>query len=106
MRANVKTIAHPAKRISMHEQLNPLPAPLLKTASNTIKDPGHLDDRRDEPATGAQMSYLKTLTGEAKQDFDESKEITKSEASKMIEDLRAKKRACAGDGIIGPRFVH
>ena len=26
--------------------------------------------------------------GEAKQDFDESKEITKSEASKMIEELR------------------
>ena len=35
------------------------------------------------------MSYLKTLMGEAKQDFDETKEITKADASKMIEDLRA-----------------
>ena len=57
-------------------------------ASNTIKDP---DDwtTGGEPATGAQMSYLKTLMGEAGKDFDDSKEITKTEASKMIEELRA-----------------
>ncbi len=57
-------------------------------SSNTIKDPDTWTTG-GEPATGAQKSYLKTLMGEAKQEFDESKEITKAEASKMIEDLRA-----------------
>ena len=56
--------------------------------SNTIKDPNTWTTG-GEPATGAQMSYLKTLMGEAKQEFDETKEITKADASKMIEDLRA-----------------
>ena len=58
-------------------------------SSNTIKDPDTWTTG-DEPATGAQMSYLKTLMTEAKQDFDESKEVTKAEASKMIEELRGK----------------
>ena len=58
-------------------------------SSNTIKDPDTWTTG-DEPATGAQMSYLKTLMGEAKQDFDESKQITKADASKMIEELRGK----------------
>lgn len=56
--------------------------------SNTIKDPDNWTTG-GEPATGAQMSYLKTLMGEAGQDFDDAKEITKTEASKMIEELRA-----------------
>ena len=58
-------------------------------ASNTIKDPDTWTTG-GEPATGAQMSYLKTLMGEAGQEFDESKEVTKTEASKMIEELRSK----------------
>ena len=58
-------------------------------SSNTIKDPDNWTTG-GEPATGAQMSYLKTLMGEAGQDFDESKEVTKTEASKMIEELRSK----------------
>ena len=57
-------------------------------ASNTIKDPDSWTTG-GEPATGAQMSYLRTLMTEAKQDFDESKEYTKTEASKLIEELRA-----------------
>ena len=57
-------------------------------ASNTIKDPDTWTTG-GEPATGAQLSYLKTLLGEAKQEFDESREYTKTEASKMIEELRA-----------------
>lgn len=57
--------------------------------SNTIKDP---DDwtTGDEPATGAQLSYLHTLASEAKVDFDETQKITKADASKMIEELRQK----------------
>ena len=56
--------------------------------SNTIKDPDTWTTG-DEPATGAQLSYLKTLTTEAKEDFDELAPLTKAEASKRIEALRA-----------------
>lgn len=62
--------------------------PTPDDASNTIKDPDTWTTG-GEPATGAQLSYLKTLMGEAKQEFDETKEITKSDASKLIEELRA-----------------
>ena len=52
---------------------------------NMIKDP---DDWKtgDEPMTGAQRSYLKTLSDEAKVEFDES--LTKAEAAKRIEELQ------------------
>ena len=55
--------------------------------SNTIKDP---DDwtTGDEPMTGAQRSYLKTLSEEAKEDFDDT--LTKAEASKRIDELQQK----------------
>ena len=55
--------------------------------SNLEKDP---DDRKtgDEPMTGAQKSYLKTLSDEANEEFDEN--LTKAEASKRIEDLQAR----------------
>jgi len=54
--------------------------------SNTIKNP---DDwtTGDEPMTGAQRSYLKTLSEEAKVEFDEN--LTKAEASKRIDELQA-----------------
>ena len=53
--------------------------------SNMEKDP---DDwvTGDEPMTGAQRSYLKTLREEATEDFDE--ELTKAEASKRIDELQ------------------
>ncbi len=55
--------------------------------SNTEKDP---DDwvTGDEPMTGAQQSYLKTLSDEASEPFDES--ISKAEASKRIDELQEK----------------
>ncbi len=56
--------------------------------SNTIKDPDTWATG-DEPATGAQLSYLKTLSTEAKEEFDENASITKADASKRIEELRA-----------------
>jgi hypothetical protein len=57
----------------------------LADESNTIKNP---DDwtTGDEPMTGAQRSYLKTLSEEAKVDFDEN--LTKAEASKRIDELQ------------------
>ena len=41
----------------------------------------------DEPMTGAQASYLKTLCEEAGEDFDP--DLTKAEASKRIDALQA-----------------
>jgi hypothetical protein len=40
----------------------------------------------DEPATGAQMSYLHTLASEAGEDVPDS--LTKAEASKRIEAIQ------------------
>lgn len=55
--------------------------------SNTVKDP---DDwsTGTEPMTGAQKSYLKTLSDEAGEEVDES--LTKAEASKKINELQQK----------------
>jgi hypothetical protein len=55
--------------------------------SNTEKDP---DDwvTGDEPMTGAQASYLTTLSEEAGEEPDLG--LTKSQASKKIEELQQK----------------
>lgn len=55
--------------------------------SNTIKDP---DDwtTGDEKMTGAQASYLKTLSEEAGVEFDP--ELSKADASRRIDELQAK----------------
>lgn len=55
--------------------------------SNMIKNPEEWTTG-DEPMTGAQRSYLKTLSEEAKEPFDEN--LTKAEASKRIEELQQK----------------
>jgi uncharacterized damage-inducible protein DinB len=55
--------------------------------SNAEKDP---DDwvTGDEPMTGAQASYLRTLSQEAGEEFDDG--LTKAQASQRIEELQAK----------------
>ncbi len=53
--------------------------------SNTVKDPSDWTTG-GEPITGAQASYLKTLSEQTHTEFDES--ITKAEASKRIDELR------------------
>jgi hypothetical protein len=55
--------------------------------SNTEKDP---DDwvSGDEPMTGAQSSYLKTLSEQAHEPNAFEEGITKAEASKRIDRLR------------------
>ena len=55
--------------------------------SNTIKDPNEWTTG-DEPMTGAQRSYLKTLSDEAKEEFDDN--LSKAEASKRIDELQEK----------------
>jgi hypothetical protein len=53
--------------------------------SNMQKDPQDWVTG-DEPMTGAQKSYLKTLSEEAGEPFDE--QLTKAQASQRIEELQ------------------
>ena len=55
--------------------------------TNVNKDPDEWTTG-DEPMTGAQASYLKTLSDQAGEPFDEN--LTKAEASKRIDELQAK----------------
>ena len=61
--------------------------PKAEPQGNAAKDP---DDwvTGDETMTGAQASYLKTLSEEAGEAFDEK--LTKAEASKKIDSLQNK----------------
>jgi hypothetical protein len=61
--------------------------------SNMEKDPATWVTG-DEPMTGAQKSYLATLSEEAKVDFDES--LTKAQASVRIDELQAQTGRGAG----------
>jgi len=54
---------------------------------NTIKDPDEWTTGA-EPMTGAQHSYLKTLSDEAGEEFDEN--LSKADASKRIDELQHK----------------
>jgi Protein of unknown function (DUF3072) len=55
--------------------------------SNMEKDPADWVTG-DEPMTGAQKSYLKTLCEEARQPFDET--LSKAEASRRIDELQTR----------------
>ena len=59
--------------------------PKQHPTGNAVKDP---DDwvTGDEPMTGAQASYLQTLSEEAGQDFDP--DLSKADASKKIDELQ------------------
>jgi Protein of unknown function (DUF3072) len=61
--------------------------PKAHPSGNAVKDP----DRwvtGDEPMTGAQASYLETLSEEAGEEFDG--DLTKADASKKIDELQEK----------------
>ena len=62
-------------------------------ASNLEKDPTDWVTG-DEPMTGAQASYLKTLCEEAGESFDPS--MTKAQASQRIDELREPTRRGRG----------
>ncbi len=61
--------------------------PKANPTSNAEKDP---DDwtTGEEPMTGAQASYLRTLAEEAGESFDPG--LSKSDASKRIDELQGK----------------
>jgi hypothetical protein len=70
------------------DEINPKidPAP----NSNTEKDPDDWVSGGD-PMTGAQASYLKTLSEEVGEPDNFKAELTKAEASKRIDALRSKR---------------
>jgi len=59
--------------------------PKSQPEGNAAKDPEEWVTG-DEQMTGAQASYLKTLSEEAGEEFDDS--LTKAEASKKIDQLQ------------------
>jgi hypothetical protein len=65
----------------------------MSDMTNTEKDPAEWVTG-DEPMTGAQASYLKTLSDEASEPFDEG--LSKADASRRIDELQAK--TGRGDG--------
>lgn len=81
---DTKAAAHSAPK---SDPANPKtdPAP----DSNTIKDPDQWTTG-GEPMTGAQASYLKTLSEEAKEPEAFDPDIGKADASKRIDALRQK----------------
>ncbi|WGF88673.1 DUF3072 domain-containing protein [Marinivivus vitaminiproducens] len=63
--------------------------PKSDTSSNTQKDPDQWVSG-EEPMTGAQASYLKTLSEEADEADAFAPGLSKAEASKRIDALRGK----------------
>jgi hypothetical protein len=59
--------------------------PNQRVSQNPDKDPSEWTTG-DEPMTGPQASYLRTLCQEAKVEFDES--LTKAQASQRIDELQ------------------
>jgi hypothetical protein len=68
------------------QQMTDKPTQQSPAEGNMKKDPDNWVTG-EEPMTGAQRSYLKTLSEEAKQPFDDS--LTKAAASRRIDELQA-----------------
>jgi hypothetical protein len=73
--------------------INPKTEDIGPGPSNRVKAPEDWTTG-DEPMTGAQASYLKTLSEEAGEAFDPS--LTKAEASKRIDEPQQKTGRGAG----------
>lgn len=78
-----------SNRDTDHKAETPHDNPKTEPVSNAVKDP---DDwtTGDEKMTGAQASYLKTLSEEAGEPEAYSTDLTKAEASKKIDELKEK----------------
>jgi hypothetical protein len=91
MNKKERTMAQNTKAKGRHEAPPEVENPKANpdATSNQIKDPedwvtGH------EPMTGAQASYLKTLSEQAHDPKAYDPELDKAEASKRIDDLKQK----------------
>ena len=67
------------------QEQNPKTDPAAAEGSNLEKDPDQWVTG-EEPMTGAQASYLRTLSEQAGEPFEES--LSKAEASKRIDELQ------------------
>jgi hypothetical protein len=76
--------------MNQNKQSNEQNSNLSNTSNERSNTEKHPDDWKtgDEPMTGAQRSYLNTLTSEAGE--EPVKDLTKAEASKKIEELQQK----------------
>lgn len=79
--SNMKPKNHKIKRVGSSQNNR------QKSKTNTVKDPENWTTG-SEPMTGAQRSYLHTLSDEA--GVDPKDDLTKAEASKKIEELQHK----------------
>ncbi len=61
-------------------------------SGNTEKDPGDWVSG-DDPMTGAQASYLKTLSEEMEQPDAFAPDLSKAEASRRIDELKGRQNA-------------
>jgi Protein of unknown function (DUF3072) len=79
-----KSVMRPQSGSEANPKIDPAPQ------SNTEKEP---DDwvSGDDPMTGAQASYLKTLSEEGGEPERFQADLTKAEASKLIDALKAKR---------------
>jgi hypothetical protein len=73
--------------LSLRQEVTMVDRAPAEGPSNMIKDPDEWKTG-DEPMTGAQASYLKTLSDEAGEPFSDG--LTKAEASKRIDELQEK----------------
>jgi hypothetical protein len=84
----------PRKQSRKHDaHANPKLDP--RPPSNMEKDPGEWISG-DEPMTGAQASYLKTLSEQAHDPEAYNERLTKAEASKRIDGLKARLKLLDG----------
>jgi len=63
--------------------------PKSEPVGNAVKNPEDWTTG-DDPMTGAQASYLKTLSEQARMPEAFAEDLTKAEASRRIDELRAK----------------
>jgi hypothetical protein len=73
------------------KNLNEAKPKFAPAPSSTEKDP-HEWVSGDDPMTGAQASYLKTLSQECGEPDAFAPDLTKAEAAKRIDALQAKRR--------------
>ncbi len=81
------TKAEAAQMIDEYKNSSPQTGQNTSAINNAIKDPDEWSTGQ-EPMTDAQKSYLKTLSDEAGEPAQE--DLTKSEASKKIDELQQK----------------
>ena len=86
-KAAAKSDAKSATKADTKSASNENPKTDPKDVSNQIKDPDQWTTG-GEPMTGAQASYLKTLSEETKEPEAFDPDIDKAEASKRIDALR------------------